>query len=113
MVKDFEIFKKEFKKWQDKFGLNGWKVFFRYEDLGSDRHASLSYDLSGMVASAKLNSNLPDTEKQDKDPALSAKHEAIHLLLARLESYAMVRYVTANDIEEADEELVYKLEGLL
>ena len=112
-MKDFEIFKKEFLKWQDKFGLNGWKVFFRYEDIGDYKHASLDYDLNGMVATAKLNSKLPETVKQDKNPAYYARHEAIHLLLARLETYAMVRYVTANDIEEADEELVNKLMGVL
>ena len=110
--KDFELFKKEFKKWQDKFGLNGWVVYFKYEQL-EDSFASSSTDINGMVATIKLNSKLPNKDKPFKNIKRSAKHEALHLLLARMSCNAYARFVSRDDLYESEEELVHKLEGLL
>jgi len=43
----------------------------------------------------------------------SAKHEAIHLLLCRLENNAKWRYISKEEVDEAVEELVVKLEELI
>jgi len=112
MNKDFELFQKEFKKWQKLFGLNGYKVYFKYEPDDSC-FASLTVNLSDMVATVRLNSELPDKDKPHKDVRQSAKHEALHLLVARLEKNGKYRYSTENEIYEATEELVHKLEGLM
>ena len=66
-----------------------------------------------MVATVRLNSKLPDKDKPCKDIKRSAKHEALHLLVSRLELNGRFRFSTDNDIFECTEELVVKLEGLI
>jgi len=110
--KDFELFQSEFKKWQQKFGLTGYKVYFKYEPL-NDSFASIVISQGGMAATASLNSQLPDNAKSYKDVKRSAKHEALHLLVGRLEQNGCYRYSTENEMHEAVEELVFKLEDLI
>ncbi len=110
MKKDFELFKSEFKKWQLKFGLTGYKIYFRYETL-KDSFAEVICDQSQMVATVTLNSD--DKKHPDKHIKLSAKHEAIHLLLFKLEHCGRCRYVQPEEIGESVEELVFKLEKLI
>lgn len=43
----------------------------------------------------------------------SVKHEIIHLLLAKLSDNGGARYVMIDEMDEAEEELVRKLEKLL
>ena len=112
MNKDFALFQQEFKRWQKLFGLTGYKVYFKYEP-DDDYFASLTVNLGDMVATVRLNSKLPDKDKPHKDIRQSAKHEAIHLLVARLEKHGEYRYSTENEIYEATEELVVKLEDLI
>ena len=112
MNKDFIQFQSEFLKYQKLFGLNGYKVYFKYEPL-DDAFASINVDQSNMVATVRLNHKIPDKEKPHRDIKQSAKHEALHLLLGRLEENARYRYSTPNEIYEATEELVHKLEDLI
>ena len=112
MNKDFEIFQIEFKKWQHRFGLTGYRVYFNYEPL-EDCFARISINQDEMVVTVRLNSNLSDKDKPHKDIKRSAKHEAIHLLVGRLEKNARYRYSSENEICEAVEELVFKLEELI
>jgi hypothetical protein len=109
---DFQLFQSEFKKWQQKFGLTGYKVYFKYEPI-DDGFASLSVDSNSMVVSATLNSELPQELEQYKRIEQSAKHEAIHLLTNRLESLANTRFINHDEIYMASEELVFKLEDLI
>ena len=109
---DFELFQKEFSKWQYKFGLIGYKVYFKYEPFDGG-FASISINQSNMVATVRLNKDLPDKDKPFKDIKRNAKHEALHLLVGRLEQNARYRYSTENEIYEATEELVFKLEELV
>jgi 23S rRNA G2069 N7-methylase RlmK/C1962 C5-methylase RlmI len=111
-MKDFELFQKEFKKWQKLFGLTGYKVYFKYEP-DKEYFAGLTVDQTNMVATAKLNSKLPDKDEPHKDIRQSAKHEALHLLVSRLEKNGRYRYISDNEIYEATEELVVRLEGLI
>lgn len=66
-----------------------------------------------MVATVRLNSKLPKKDKAFKDIKTSAKHEALHLLVMRLDHRARCRYLGEEEIYEAVEELVTKLEGLI
>lgn len=109
---DFELFKREFMKWQRKFGLTGYKVYFMHEPIEGS-FASISINQGEMVATVRLNSSLPDKDKDFKDIKGSAKHEALHLLVGRLEQNARYRYPSENEIYEATEELVFKLEELV
>jgi len=112
MSRDFEVFKKEFKKWQQRFGLNGWKVYFKHEPLDS-AFAEIETNLDGMVATVILNSKLPDKDKPFKEVKRSAKHEAIHLLTARLEYNGRARFSSSAEIYESAEELNNKLYDLI
>lgn len=112
MDKDFALFQSEFKKWQKLFGLTGYKVYFKYEPLDKS-FADISVNQGEMVVTVQLNSKLPNKDKPHKDIKRSAKHEAIHLLVARLEHNGRYRYTSENGIYEATEELVFKLEGLI
>jgi len=110
--KDFNLFQSEFKKWQQKFGLTGYQVYFKYEPI-EESFADISINQTMMAATVRLSSKLPDEDKQYKDVKRSAKHEAIHLLIGRLEQNGRSRYISSEEIYEAGEELVVKLEGLI
>ena len=110
--RDFEAFKKEFSRRQEQFGLSGYQVYYKHEpDEGA--FASIHIDQGEMVSTTRLNSNIPDIHKPFKDPKGSAKHEALHLLVGRLEAIAFRRFTTEVEIYEATEELVHKLERLI
>jgi len=112
MNKDFELFQSEFKKWQQRFGLTGYKVYFKYEPL-EESFADIKINQGSMVATVRLNSELPDKDKPHRDIKRSAKHEALHLLVGRLEQDGRYRYSSENEICEATEELVFRLEDLI
>lgn len=110
--KDFVLFQKEFKKWQKLFGLTGYKVYFTHEPLDGS-YASINIELGSMVATVRLNSKVDGHAKPHCNIKLTAKHEAIHLLVGRLELNGRFRYSTESEIYEATEELVFRLEGLI
>ncbi len=111
-MSDYKDFQKQFKKYQKRFGLDGWQVYFKHEPM-DDAFAGITTKLGDMVATARLNSKLPDNNKPHKKIKKSAKHEALHLLLARLEDNGRFRFVSESEIYEASEELVNKLDGLI
>jgi len=110
--KDFQEFQVEFKKWQKLFGLTGYRVYFKYEVL-DNAFADIKVNQSSMVATVRLNSKLSDENKPHKDIKRSAKHEAIHLLVGRLNENGRYRFSTEGEIYEAAEELVFRLEDLI
>ena len=112
MSKDFELFKSEFTKWQKEFGLTGYKVYFKYEPV-VEGFASITVDSNNMVATVRLSSETSDDSKPFKDVKRSAKHEAIHLLIYRLENLALARFITEDEIYQTSEELTFKLEDLI
>lgn len=109
---EFETFKREFIRWQKLFGLTGYKVYFKYEPIDSC-FADIQINQGEMVATIRLNSELPNQDKPHKHIKTSAKHEALHLLVGRLEKGGRWRYTSENEIYEATEELVFRLENLI
>jgi len=109
---EFELFKDEFTKWQYRFGCNDWRVYFKYEEL-DDKFACITPEYENGAALVSLNSNVPEKNKPYADILLTAKHEAIHLLLADLTGLAWSRFVSKEELIECEEKLVHKLEGLL
>lgn len=110
---DFELFQSEFKKWQQRFGLTGYKVYFKHKSMGNNGFANIIINQGNMVATVTLNKELLAKDKPYKDIKRTAKHEAIHLLIGRLEQNGRYRYVSDSEIYEACEELVFKLEDLV
>ena len=111
-MSEFKLFQKYFLEYQKLFGLGGYKVYFKHEPL-ADGFANITVAQADMVATVRLNSALSDREKPFMDVKQSAKHEALHLLLMRLEQLADYRYAQTSEICESVEELVHKLEGLI
>ncbi len=109
---DFEKFQVYFTKYQKLFGLTGYTVYFKYEPL-ENRFASIAPDSRNMAATVRLNSKLLDEDKPFKDIKKSAKHEAMHLMLARLDDLASNRFVTQDEIYAANEELANKIADLI
>ena len=112
MNKDFKLFQKEFKKWQEKFGLMGYTIYFKHEPLDG-AFADIEIRQGEMVASVRLSNKLTDKNKLYRDIKMDAKHEAIHLLVGRLSENAGYRYSSKAEIYEATEELVNKLVTLI
>ena len=109
---DFLQFQKYFKEYQQRFGLMGYQVYFKYESL-EHSFASIIVNQFDKVVTVRLNSK-PDKETEPfKDIKKSAKHEALHLLIYNMEDLARVRYIQEWTVNEASEELVHKLEGLI
>ncbi|KKL85555.1 hypothetical protein LCGC14_1953620 [marine sediment metagenome] len=111
-MNDFELFKKYFKEYQVKFGLIGYKIYFKHEPL-DDGFASIGVDLTAMVATVRLHSKPSKKDKPYMDLKQLAKHEALHLLIGRLSQNGKTRYISDNEIYETVEELVIKLEHLV
>lgn len=107
MDEKMKVFKAEFDFWADKFGLRGWDYFFEEDNL--DSYAQLKYSLDSMAATVSLDKKLNDLEEVKQ----SAKHEAIHLLLARLTTYTYDRFVVEQEIKTAIEEVVNLLTKIL
>lgn len=110
--KDFELFKKEFGKYRRLFGLMGYHIYYDYKPL-ENVFANVVYEVDAMAATVTLNNNIPPNLQKYKDIKLSAKHEAIHLLLSKLSDYGHNRYISKRELNEAEEELATKLEGLI
>ncbi len=110
--RDFEIFKREFTKYQRLLGLTGIQVYFTHEPLDDD-NAQLLMKYAECTATACLNSELSEGQEPFKDVKGWGKHEAIHLLLMRLQGEAEYRYATKESIVEANEETVHRLEAVI
>lgn len=106
---DFKLFQKYFKDYQLKFGLTGYQVYFKQVEL-ADYFAKITFDVSEAVVTVSYDRG---KHRSKKDIKRSARHEAIHLLIARLESNANYRFSTSGEIHEAVEELTVKLEDLI
>lgn len=112
--KHFEIYKKECQKWIDRFELNNWDVCF---GLTSKKgvHGRIGSNLDGYNATLFLCEDWDDRIKPLTKENIKkvAKHEVIHLLLLRLSINAGTRFVTPEQLIEAEEELVRKLENII
>jgi hypothetical protein len=112
MGDEFEDFKRYFEEYQKRFGLLGYKVYFKYSPLG-ERFATIAINQNSMVANVQLNSRLPKEHKPNKDIRRDAKHEALHLLLGRVSNIMEARFVSEEEPNEAEEELVNRLMELI
>ena len=109
--KQFKEFCAEFTRLQMKMGLNGYKVYFLHTALDGC-FANITCDQRQVVATVRLTTTVSDDDAAFFNPIAHAKHEAIHLLVHRLEERARQRYITTDEIYEATEELVRRIEQI-
>ena len=112
-LEDFDLFQKTFVAYQVKFGLTGYKVYLEHGPLEDGDFGAIVVNQEDMTATVRLSSNLSKKSKMVKDPARTAKHEAVHLLIGRLVELCKERFVSPSEIHEASEELAIKLEVLI
>lgn len=111
--RNFEIFKREFEKYRKLFGLTGFNIIYSHEPL-EHKFATVLYSIENAEATVKLSSTPPYVPKGNKISIKAlARHEALHLLLGRFEWYARMRFVNEDQLNDANEEIVVKLEGLI
>lgn len=107
-MKEFEVFKKEFTKYQNLFGLNGYSIYFEESDCDGD-NGDIAYTEDNVGVTVRFNSS----HHKERPCKLIAKHEAIHLLLWDLTRHAMKRYTDRSEIDRANEMTAFKLEKLI
>ena len=108
--KQFELFKSESQKWIDYFELNNWRVDFTFERL-EGRRAEMKSNLGGYCVRISLSNEWNEKDEPTNEKIIdSAKHEVIHLLLARFSETAWARCINKDELYEAEEELCRKIE---
>jgi len=110
----FELFQKECRKWVDIFGLDEWKVYFLHlDESNANRLAACNYVGLTFVATFVLNKNWRHDTPNNNWVKMVARHEVVHLLTAPLNCLATARYVTEDEVDNAVERLVHKLEAII
>lgn len=107
--KDFETFQAEFMRWVDKLGLKRYKIWFYHRDT-KGAYASIKVYESGKGAAVYFSRHLHKDDSVGHSPKDSAKHEAIHLLLHRIQHLGECRYLFDNELQDEAESLVRILE---
>lgn len=110
--KEFETFKREFRRWQKRLGLTDWKVYFSHEPL-EEAYAQVTSSMLGATATVTLTTEVEDHAADGFDAAASARHEALELLVAPLEALAISRHVASGSVEIEKHRVVRRLENLL
>lgn len=102
---DFELFKKDYREFQELLGLTHWKTYFKYKKYEdgfactytSHTHtATVIFPLAWDEAEA-----VTDKRAQIRS---TARHEVLHLFFGELTDLASQRFIASYaDIERADE----------
>jgi hypothetical protein len=109
----FNRFRKEFQRWQGLLGLTQYRVYFEHKPLNG-AWARLYVQEQDKVATATLTTEVARADVgSDDGPEAHAKHEAIHLLLHRMEFLGQERYTASDEIHDEAEAIVNRLERVL
>lgn len=110
--KEFGQFKRTFTKYQNLFGLNGYEIYFKLQPVDY-AFATISVNQEEMTATITLASEIQESDIPFIDVDKSAKHEATHLLLARLSYLIHKREYLQSEAIGAEEEVVNKILNVL
>jgi len=80
--KDFALFKDTVEKWIIDFGITGWGVEIRHEQIGDKSIAQVSTNPVSRNAFFRLTLQVESDYALERDPVKLAIHEVLHLLLA-------------------------------
>jgi hypothetical protein len=106
-------FQKACRVYQRAFGLVDWDLYFSSDDLSNDADlANISWCFTGHSANITLSKKMPFYENYTVELDKIARHEMIHLLLARIQEYAQRRNVNQEDIDESLESLVRMIDNV-
>lgn len=108
--KDFTLFKRECRKWINFFGLKEWHITYEHCDM-KDANASVNWSVSACTARVKLAYSWDKEVYNNDEIKKSAFHEICHLLLARMFAICNARYVTYDELEESNHQVIRVLEN--
>lgn len=106
----FKIFKKECAKWIEFFGLKDWEVRYIHEK-DYENLASISFNVSNGNVVFSLSIHWGTLKPTIHELKITAFHEVVELLLARLRALARARYVTPEEIIEANHAIIRRMEN--
>ena len=110
---EYEYFQKACSSYRQSFGLLDWDIYFFEDDLsGDDEMANISWCFTGHSVRITLSNKMPVSKDYLEILDNIARHEMIHLLLARIQEYAQRRNVIQDDIDEAIESLVRMIDNV-
>lgn len=110
---EYEHFQESCKVYQKSFGLVDWDLYFCLEDVSDNSDlANISWCFTGHSSRVTLSSKFPVYKDYLYELDKIARHEMIHLLLARIQEYSQRRNVNQDDIDEALESLVRMIENV-
>lgn len=104
--KQFTQFKREFRSWQERWGLLAYDVSFERRPL-ANTWGEVSADPENFVAVVTLSSNGRWTSKDIK---ATACHESLHLLFNQYNHLAHSRYIRECELCGEEERIVRSLE---
>lgn len=110
--REFETFAREFRRWQTLLSCNDWDLMFFCQKLDGN-HAEIRADAKNSIADVMICSERDEKRDRPFDPAKLAKHEAMHLFLARLSYIASCRFVNDGELNDEEERLVRMLVRLI
>lgn len=108
----FDLFCSEFMHWRERFGCQDIWCDFEHAPM-DDAYADIMINYAGKHAVVRFNSKQSHFKLDDDGVKRTAKHEAIHLLISRLEDCAWRRHVSQNEIDSEVEALARRLEDLI
>ena len=115
--KQFKLFVNEHQKWVKKFGLFPWKCNYHLSGKSDDfRGAWNRIEFDNQLCDVYLERDFkPEKFEGSVENALkrTAKHEALHILLAPLWIPLNERFIDRHSVGMANEDLVRRLEELI
>ncbi len=113
-MKKLEIFEKECRRLSNLWELNDWTIRIHTDDTKKEeKHFEGGWiyrNLDNSQADIYLDEKYCKTENDIKQ---TAKHEMIHLMLAKLYLLGKWRWASEDEVDRTEEELVHKLEDIL
>lgn len=107
------LFRQKTIKYLEYFGLGRWSIQFKpwsaYDGEYPDAYAAVKIDSQARAATFFVNDSFLESASESQITR-TAMHEAAHVLLQRLQVYAMDRTGTVEDIEEEVEAIIKALE---
>ena len=112
--KHYELFKAECERWIQFFGLTEWSYYFSFEN-GKENMAHIYINNIGKCCTINLSNEwveFPDKNQDiEEQIKVSAFHEIAHLLSGDLIELGRSRFVTEDQIIEAEETFVRRMEN--
>ena len=108
----FHEFIKHCERYRAKLSLWGWQIYYRHTKTG-DAYATTKIDLPTRTVTVKFNTEIDESDMGPKWIERTAKHEMIYVFIGRLAEIAGARYITDSELEDAVENLVFKIDNLI